>query len=163
MGCWRALAAYAAGAVELAGGDPATALIAFAAAARAWQQLQAPYEAARAPSTAGARVPRVGDDDRPVRARGRARGVFAGSARPGPRVRRAPRAAAGRDAHGLTVARAGASPRRDGKSNREIAAALVLSEHTFARHLQNIFARLGVPSRTAARRSRSSTTSSSQK
>ncbi|HEY7457066.1 MAG TPA: LuxR C-terminal-related transcriptional regulator [Solirubrobacterales bacterium] len=37
-----------------------------------------------------------------------------------------------------------------GKSNREIAATLTISEHTAARHLQNIFAKLGVSSRTAA-------------
>ncbi|MGI8628434.1 MAG: response regulator transcription factor [Geodermatophilaceae bacterium] len=37
-----------------------------------------------------------------------------------------------------------------GKSNRAIAADLVLSEHTVRRHLQNIFAKLGVSSRAAA-------------
>ena len=37
-----------------------------------------------------------------------------------------------------------------GKSNRDIAAELVLSEHTVARHLQNIFAKLDVSSRSAA-------------
>jgi DNA-binding NarL/FixJ family response regulator len=37
-----------------------------------------------------------------------------------------------------------------GKSNAQIAAALVLSERTVARHLSNIFAKIDVPSRTAA-------------
>jgi DNA-binding CsgD family transcriptional regulator len=37
-----------------------------------------------------------------------------------------------------------------GRSNREIAAALVISEHTVARHLQNMFAKLDVSSRSGA-------------
>ena len=37
-----------------------------------------------------------------------------------------------------------------GKTNREIAATLILSDHTVRRHLQNVFAKLGVPSRAAA-------------
>jgi DNA-binding NarL/FixJ family response regulator len=37
-----------------------------------------------------------------------------------------------------------------GQTNRKIATALVLSEHTVRRHVQNIFAKLGVSSRAAA-------------
>jgi DNA-binding NarL/FixJ family response regulator len=37
-----------------------------------------------------------------------------------------------------------------GRSNREVAAELVISEHTVARHVQNLFAKLGVSSRAAA-------------
>ena len=38
----------------------------------------------------------------------------------------------------------------EGKTDRQIAAELVLSEKTVGRHLENIFARLGVSSRAAA-------------
>jgi DNA-binding NarL/FixJ family response regulator len=54
------------------------------------------------------------------------------------------------DGHGLTVRevevlRLVAS----GKSNQEVASVLVISERTVARHVQNIFAKLGVSSCTA--------------
>jgi DNA-binding NarL/FixJ family response regulator len=59
--------------------------------------------------------------------------------------------AAPRDTHELTpreleVVRLVAT----GKSNREVAAALAISENTVARHVQNILMKLRVPSRTAA-------------
>lgn len=37
-----------------------------------------------------------------------------------------------------------------GKTNREIAASLIISEHTVSRHVQNVFRKLGVSSRAAA-------------
>jgi DNA-binding NarL/FixJ family response regulator len=37
-----------------------------------------------------------------------------------------------------------------GRRNRDIASALEISEHTVARHVQNILGKLHVPSRTAA-------------
>ena len=37
-----------------------------------------------------------------------------------------------------------------GRSNRQIAEELIISEHTVARHLQNMFTKLGVSSRAAA-------------
>ena len=38
----------------------------------------------------------------------------------------------------------------EGNTNRQIAAALVVSEHTIRRHVQNVFAKVGVSSRAAA-------------
>jgi len=58
----------------------------------------------------------------------------------------APRAAGGLTAREAQVLRLVAA----GKSNRAIATKLATSEHTVARHVQNIFAKLDVSSRSAA-------------
>jgi DNA-binding NarL/FixJ family response regulator len=58
----------------------------------------------------------------------------------------APGAAGGLTAREVQVLRLVAA----GRSNRAIAAELAISEHTVARHVQNIFAKLDVPSRSAA-------------
>ncbi len=95
----------------------------------------------------------LGDEDTAALELDAARGVFeqVGAAPDLARLDALISGTASADTHGLTareleVLRLVAA----GKSNRAIAATLVISEHTVARHLQNIFAKLGVSSRTAA-------------
>ena len=147
----RALHAQARGAVDLVAGDAAAALVSLRQASKAWQELEAPYEAARARVQVGQACRVLGDEDAFVLELEAARSVFQElGATPDVASVDAVAGPVG-DTHGLTareleVLRLVAS----GKSNREIASALVISEHTVARHVQNIFTKLGVPSRTAA-------------
>ena len=148
-----AMGAYTRGAVDLAEGDARSALVALRHACQAWRELEAPYEAARARVLVGLACAALGDDDTASLELGAAREVFAqlGAAPDIARVDSLARPAAPGDTHGLTprelqVLRLVAV----GKSNREIAAELIISEHTVARHVQNIFAKLCVSSRTAA-------------
>jgi DNA-binding NarL/FixJ family response regulator len=147
----RAMAAGARGAVALADGDADGAVAALRDARRAWEELGAPYEAARAQALAALAARALGDEDSATLGLEGARAALAGLGA-APAVAwvdtasgRAPRP------HGLTareteVLRLVA----EGRTNREVAAVLVISERTVARHLQNIFAKLRVPSRTAA-------------
>ena len=148
-----ALAAFSNGAVELAAGNPQAALASLRRAWETWQELGAPYEAARARVLIAAGCLDLGDGDSAALELEAARTVFeelgaeldlARTAGLGEPVRRI-------DTRGLTrreleVLRLVAA----GKTNRDIAAELVLSEHTVARHVQNIFTKLRVSSRTAA-------------
>jgi DNA-binding NarL/FixJ family response regulator len=147
-----ATAAKAAGVVAAAEGDAQRALLALRRALHSWQELEAPYEAAQTRVLLSGACRSLGDLETAALELAAAREAFVWlGARPD--IARVD-ALAGRtrgDAHGLTareleVLRLLAA----GKSNHEIAGALIISERTVARHVQNIFAKLGVSSRTAA-------------
>lgn len=149
----RAQAASAAAAVEVAAGDPAGALPYARKARELWNRLDDPYGAAMARATIGSALLAL-DDEESARtelegasAALRALGAVPDAEAVEGRLARAAKALPG----GLT-AREGEVLRlvAAGRSNQQIAAALVISERTVARHLSNLFTKLGVGSRTAA-------------
>ncbi len=149
----RAMSAQARGALLLAEGDAGEALILLRRASELWRKLGMPYETARTRALVGAACEALGDVDAMALETEAARELFTELGAAPDLTRLAARVPNGTrvSAHGLTgrereVLRLVAA----GRSNREIAEALVISEHTVARHLQNIFAKLGVSSRTAA-------------
>jgi DNA-binding NarL/FixJ family response regulator len=149
----QAVSAHATGAVLLAEGDPGAALATLRRGWTAWQELQAPYETARARVLIGLAYRALGDEETAELELDAARRVFQelGAAPETARVEAlgpitAAGAPGGLTAREVQVLRLVAA----GKSNRAIAAALSISEHTVARHLQNIFAKLDVSSRAAA-------------
>jgi DNA-binding CsgD family transcriptional regulator len=148
-----ATVARARGAVALAEGDARAALVALRHATQAWRELEAPYEAARAQVLVGLSCRALGDDDAASLELDAARAVFEqlGATPDVERVDSLTSRDRRPETHGLTLRELEVLQLvAAGKSNREIAAALVISEHTVARHLQNIFAKLSVSSRTAA-------------
>ena len=151
----RAMSAHSRGAHALAEADPNGALVSLRQALTSWQQLEAPYECARVRVMIASACTALGDEDTAALEREAARDIFEriGAGPDLAQLDSVDSGAAPIDSHGLTpreleVLRLVAA----GKSNREIAAELVISEHTVARHLQNIFAKIGVSSRTAASR-----------
>ncbi len=149
----NAMAAHATGAVVLAEGDARAALGALRAAVAAWLTLDAPYEAARSQVLVGLACRTLGDEGSAELELGAARSVFtqlgAGPDRTAAETL-SPRVA--------SPAPGGLSPREvqvlvlvaTGRTNRAIAAELVISEKTVATHVSSILTKLGLPSRSAA-------------
>ena len=122
------------------------------AAIRAWDALDCPYDAAlaaiagdaTAARRAAATLARLG-------ARAAAKAFARERAAAGGTAPRGPRRSTLADPAGLTVREREVLARlAGGKTNREIAAALHLSERTVAHHVSSVLAKLGAATRTAA-------------
>jgi DNA-binding CsgD family transcriptional regulator len=148
------LAAWADGSVRLAADDPTGALPALRRAAAGWQDLEAPYELARTRELIGRACSVLGDHDTAAIEVAAARRAYEelGAALDVERLDRAAAAAGRRTPDGplsereIEVLRLVAA----GRTNREVAAALTISERTVDRHVSNIFTKLDVSSRAAA-------------
>ncbi len=151
----RAVAGQSDGAVRLADGDPSAALKSLREAWRLWLELGVPYEAARCRALIGSACHALGDEASAQMDFEAAHAGFLelGAAPAAGWVASLMRESAGGATGPLTrreteVLRMVAS----GEGNRAIAAELYLSEKTVARHISNIFLKLGLSSRAAATR-----------
>jgi DNA-binding CsgD family transcriptional regulator len=149
----RAVSSHAHGATLLAEGDARTALLILREASAAWDDLEAPYEAARTRLLIGDVFKHLDDQDSANLELEAARQAFKrlGAAPDLARMDAAfhgtsPASATGLSARELEVLRALAT----GKTNRAIADELCISEKTVGRHISNIFNKLGLSSRAAA-------------
>jgi ATP/maltotriose-dependent transcriptional regulator MalT len=148
----RAIAAHTQGMVALAEEEPQSALVSLRAARATWQELDAPYETARTRVLIGLACRMLGDEDTAALELDNATtafeqlGALPDLARVDTLARRTELHPHGLTKRELEVLRLVAA----GKTNRDIASDLVVSEHTVARHVQNIFSKLDVSSRSAA-------------
>ncbi|MFT3926540.1 MAG: response regulator transcription factor [Myxococcales bacterium] len=172
MEALRALDACARGALAIADGQPQAAVEPLRAAMLVWTRIGAPYLVARVQVLLGRACHALGDSDGAALAWSAAHETFqglgavfdlaaleglertlpsvvrerAGSQGALPRHPESEAAPDGLTPRELQVLRLVA----EGKTNRSIARELFLSEKTVDRHVSNIFAKIGVPSRAAA-------------
>lgn len=149
----HALAATATGAVLVAVGDAHGALPKLRMAGSAWRGLDAPHETARVRVLIGLACRALGDPESSAMEFDGARRAFEklGAEPDIERLDAVMIGAGGPVAGGLTVREVEVLKLvASGTTNRSIARDLGLSEKTVARHLSNIFSKIGVPSRAAA-------------
>ena len=151
----QAMAGYASGSVLVAAGDAGAALPRLRLACSVARDLGMPYETARARVQLALACRALGDDDATAFELDAARAAFEELGAlpdlvsierlmaPAPPAAAAATALTTRECEVLRLV-------AKGRTNKEIAAELVISEHTVARHLQNIFLKLDLPSRAAA-------------
>lgn len=152
-GALAALAAHSRGLVELTAGDPEAALAALRRAVELWQRFRTPYEVARTRELIGLACRDLGDEDTARLELEAARETFArlGAVTDLARIEGPAGLGNAVDSHGLSNRELEVlSMLCAGKTNREIAADLVLSVRTVDRHVSNLYAKLGVSSRAAA-------------
>jgi DNA-binding CsgD family transcriptional regulator len=149
-----AVSAQATGAVLLGEGDARAALADLRHSWRAWRQLEAPYDAARVRVLVGLACRALEDEDGAEMEFDAARLAFQqlGAATDVMRVDELSRTTTAATSLGVLTAREiqVLGLVATGKTNRAIAAELVISEKTVARHVSNIFDKIAVSSRAAA-------------
>lgn len=150
---FTAVAGRATGTVQLARDEPSSALESLGRARKCWTELQATYEEARTRMLVARALRALGDEDTASIEERAAAAVFGrvGAAldleRLGASIGTVPvDPVAGLTGREIEVIRLVAA----GRTNREVADELVISDKTVARHLHNVFTKLDLPNRSAA-------------